>query len=203
MNRAGEKNVTAGSEMSLPSPLQRTRRLLRLVGKAELIVAIVALVLVVTLSGVQAILRYTLDVSLWWAQESAQLTILVAYFFGASYVFKARQYILVEFFCHLFNIRVQMAFYVLAQVLTTIFAITTVALLVRFAPLLLTTYTPMLRLPELLKMAPLAIASAMIALTSLYYLAFALWAFFSKVEGDSVDEIERLALLARPMEEIL
>jgi TRAP-type C4-dicarboxylate transport system permease small subunit len=187
---------------TLPAGLASARRLLIAVGKVELFLAVVALVLVVVVSGAQAILRYTIDASLWWAQESAQLTIVIAYFFGISYMFKARQYILIEFFSMRFSVRVQMYMYIFAQILAIIFTVTCFVLLIRFAPSLMGMTTPTLGLPDMVRVLPFGIGSAMIAVTSVYYLAFAVWVLRSGVKGGSVADLEQMALLAGTPEDL-
>lgn len=186
----------------LPSWLETGRRVLATIGRIELTLAVIALVIVVVLSAAQAILRYTIGTSLWWAQEVAQLTIVIAYFFGVSYLFKIRQYILVEFLSMKLSIRIQLMLYIMAQVLTIAFTATVFVLLIRFAPMLWNMTTPTLGLPEFLRSLPLAIASTMMVVTSLYYLAFGLWALSTGVPGSSLDEIEQLALIATMPEDI-
>lgn len=199
-----DKVTTPGHPLDgpvLPSWLAAGKRFLAVIGKVELTLAVIALAIVVVISGSQAILRYTIDASLWWAQEVAQLTIVIAYFFGVSYLFKIRQYILIEFLSMKLNIRIQLMLYIMAQVLTIAFTVTVFVLLMRFLPILMDMTTPTLGLPEFLRSAPLAIASTMMALTSFYYLAFGIWALVTGVEGDTLEEIEELALIAEaPLE---
>lgn len=187
---------------TLPHWLASAKRVLGVIGRIELTLAVIALVIVVVLSAAQAILRYTIGASLWWAQEVAQLTIVVAYFLGVSYLFKIRQYILIEFLSMKLSIRNQLRLYVVAQIITIVFTATVFVLLMRFAPMLMQIYTPTLGLPEFLRSVPLAIASTMMVVTSLYYLAFGLWALSAGVDGTSLDEVEELALIARPPAEI-
>lgn len=181
---------------ALPPWLESGKRILAVIGKIELTLAVIALVIVVVLSAAQAILRYTIGASLWWAQEVAQLTIVIAYFFGISYLFKIRQYILIEFLSMKMSVRIQLMLYIMAQILTILFTATVFVLLVRFAPMLMQMTTPTLGLPEFLRSLPLAIASTMMVLTSLYYLAFALWALLTGVSGETLDDIEEMALIA-------
>jgi TRAP-type C4-dicarboxylate transport system permease small subunit len=182
---------------TLPSWLETGKRFLAFIGRIELTLAVIALVIVVVLSAAQAILRYTIGTSLWWAQEVAQLTIVIAYFFGVSYLFKIRQYILVEFLSLKFSIRIQLMLYIFAQILTIAFTATVFVLLVRFAPMLMQMTTPTLGLPELLRSLPLAVASTMMVVTSFYYLAFGIWALATNVPGSSLDEIEQMALIGQ------
>lgn len=187
---------------ALPPWLEPGKRILAFIGRIELTLAVIALVVVAVLSGAQAILRYTIGASLWWAQEVAQLTIVIAYFFGISYLFKIRQYILVEFLSLKFSIRAQLVLYIFAQILTIAFTATVFVLLMRFAPMLLQMTTPTLGLPEFLRSLPLAIASTMMVLTSVYYLAFGIWALAAGVTGTSLDEIEEMAIIGHMPEEL-
>jgi TRAP-type C4-dicarboxylate transport system permease small subunit len=65
-----------------PEPLDH--RLIRLLGRAELVVTLDAFAGVVALVSVQVALRFLFAYGLVWAQEVAQLLILVAYFLGTS-----------------------------------------------------------------------------------------------------------------------
>src|SRR6267154_1253890 len=73
------------------------RRALAAVAFVELWVAMAAFVFVIVLTMVQVSYRYLLSGSIWWAQEIAQLAMLVAYFLGIAYVYKAKQDIIVGF----------------------------------------------------------------------------------------------------------
>lgn len=194
------ENVAPGPALpqgpELPRWLAGPRRILAAIGRVELVLAITALIVVVVLSGAQAILRYTVNASLWWAQEVAQLTIVVAYFFGVSYVVKAQQEILIEFLAHKMPLRVQLVMYAFAQLLTIAFSATVLVLIWRFAPALMGMVTPTLQLPDLVRIAPLGIASAMIVLTGFYYLAWALWALSARLDAPSLPALEQTALIA-------
>lgn len=189
----------SGDGRPLPKGLADFRRFLLVVGRIELWLAIVALLVVVALSTAQAGLRYSVGASLWWAQEIAENTIMVAYFLGVSYVFKTRQYIVIEFVSSIAPMRVQMILYIIAQILALLFAIGTLYLVYLFSPTLLNMTTPVLKLPAIITPAPLIVASAMIALTSVYYLSFAFWALISGVTGTSLDDIEAVALIDLPL----
>lgn len=187
---------------ALPSWLETGRRILLLIGRTELFLAATALSIVAIVSGAQAILRYTIGASLWWAQEVAQLTIILSYFFGVSYLFKIRQYILIEFVSMMMSIRIQLVLYIIAQILTIIFTGTVLVLLIRYAPALMRQTTPSLGLPEFIRSVPLAIASAMMVLTSIYYLAFGVWALLAGVSAKYLDDIEYMALIAAMPEDL-
>ena len=42
------------------------------------------------------VLRFAFNYGIWWIQEIVQLAILSAYFLGTSYIFKARQYLVID-----------------------------------------------------------------------------------------------------------
>ena len=193
--------ASGGIGDQLPKGLAAFRRLLHFVGRVELGLAIAALVVVVGLSTAQAFLRNTVGASLWWAQEIAENTIMFTYFLGVSYVFKTRQYIVIEFVSSLSPLRLQMVFYLIAQVLAFIFAVAVLWLVYLFSPTLLNMTTPVLKLPAIVNSGPLILASAMIALTSIYYLAFGLWAMASNRMGHSLYEMEAQGIVLQPWEE--
>ena len=194
--------TNTGLTRDLPKGLAVCRRFLHRVGQAELVIAITALLVVVGLSFAQAFLRYTLGTSLWWAQEVAENTIIVSYFLGVSYVFKTRQYILIEFVSLLLPVRGQLLLYVFAQIVTAVFAAIMVVLVFQFAPTLLNMRTPVLALPAIISALPIATASAMMVATSFYYLAFALWALATGTHFGEMTDTERPGLVSRPLENI-
>src|SRR6185436_8022102 len=100
------------------APMHGFRKLLAAIGFVELWVAIAAFVFVVGLTMTQVLYRYLLAGSIWWAQEIAQLAMLVAYFFGIAYVYKARQEIIVGFLVNRLPRRTRVALAIFAQVLT-------------------------------------------------------------------------------------
>lgn len=182
----------------LPKGLAVFRQFLAWVGRTELTLAIVALVVVVALSSAQAFLRYFVGASLWWAQEVAENTIMISYFLGISYVFKTRQEIYVEFVSSMTPMKVQLALYILEQILTLIFAVAILWLVYLFSPTLFNMRTPVLRLPAIVTPAPLILSSAMIALTSIYYMAFGVWSFRRGTEGRLLTDIEQKGLILSP-----
>lgn len=182
----------------LPRGLAVARQLLAGIGRIELALAIGALVVVVVLSTAQAFLRYTLGTSLWWAQEVAEMLIMVTYFFGISYVFMTRQEIYIEFLTSLSPLRIQLAFFLAEQVLTLVFALALLWLTYLFSPTLFNMTTPVLKLPAFVNTAPLILATMMMVLTSLYYLAFGVWAFGRSSSAGLLAEVEARGLILRP-----
>src|SRR6185503_287442 len=149
--------------------MQRFRSLLAAIGFVELWVAIVAFVFVVGLTMTQVLYRYLLAGSIWWAQEIAQLAMLVAYFFGIAYVYKAKQDIIVGFLVSRFSRRVQVALAIFTQALIVMFCLFLVVTGLELAPAQLVFFTYILNIPRFYSTLPLIIASASMAATAVYY----------------------------------
>lgn len=182
----------------LPKGLAAFRQLLATIGRAELILAIGALAIVVGLSIAQASLRYLTDISLWWAQEVAELTVLVTYFFGISYVFKTRQEIFIELLTTTFPMPLQLVLYMFEQFLALVFALALVWLIWLFLPTMFNMQSPVLKLSGAVTYIPLALSSLSIAATSVYYCAFGFWAFRNRVDGRRLGDVEAHGLILRP-----
>ena len=101
---------------SEPAAMHGFRKVLAAIGFVELWVAIAAFVFVVVLTMTQVLYRYLLAGSIWWAQEIAQLAMLVAYFFGIAYVYKAKQDIIVGFLVSRLSRRIQVALAIFTQI---------------------------------------------------------------------------------------
>lgn len=185
----------------LPKGLAVFRRLLAFIGSVELVLAILALLVVVAISAAQAFLRYFLGTSLWWAQEVAENAIMVCYFLGISYVFKARQEIYIEFLSNMLPLRMQLVLYIFDQVLALGFTLALLWLAYVFSPTLFNMQTPMLKLPAAVTFGPLITATIMIALTSMYHLLFGIWAFRNRLSGRFLADIERHGLILSPLQQ--
>lgn len=183
---------------ALPRGLAAARRFLAWVGRVELVLAIAALLVVVVLSCAQTFLRYSVGGSLWWAQEIAENMILVCYFSGVSYVFKTRQEIYIEFAASLAPIRGQVTLFVVEQVVTIAFSLALLWLVWLFSPTMFNMQSPVLKLPGWVTFAPLVFSSAMIAVTSAYYLAFGIWALSRGTGDNRIAEVEARGLILRP-----
>lgn len=193
--------ASAGEGLQLPKGLADFRRFLRVVGNIEISIAIAALVVVVVLSAAQTLLRYLYGTSLWWSQEVSEIAILSSYFFGISYVFKTRQYILIEFIVSTLPLRLQLACYIVAQVLTVLFAAALVWLFYLFLPTLFSMRTTVMGWPAWILPAPIAVSSVMIIVTSSYYFLFGLWAFRQPLDAENIDDIELRAIISSPLVE--
>src|SRR5690606_41622564 len=100
---------------SLPRGLAVFRQLLAFIGRLELLLAILALVMVVAISAAQAFLRYFFGTSLWWAQEIAETALMICYFPGISYVFTTRQDIYLQFVSSMLPVRLQLVLNLVEQ----------------------------------------------------------------------------------------
>lgn len=193
-----EPEARKGEAETLPGGLASFRRLLAAIGRIELVLAIIALIVVVVLSTAQAFLRYSLGTSLWWAQEVAENTIMVSYLLGIAYVFKTRQEIFIEFLTGMVPIRLQMALFLFEQVLALAFALALLWLVYLFSPTLFNMRTPVLGLPAIVTPAPLILSTVSIGLTSIYYFAFGLRAFGRPTSAHLIVEIEEQGLVLQP-----
>jgi TRAP-type C4-dicarboxylate transport system permease small subunit len=145
------------------------RRILAAIGFIELWVAVIAFTFVVILTTVQVGYRYLFSGSIWWGQEVSQLAMLVAYFLGISYVYKARQDIIITFLLRRLSTRTQVALAVFSQALTGAFSLFIVVTGIELAPSQLVFNTYILGIPRFYSTLPLIVASASMTLTALYY----------------------------------
>ena len=174
------------------------RKVLAAIGVVELWVAIVAFVFVVLLAITQVLYRYLLAGSIWWAQEIAQLAMLVAYFFGIAYVYKAKQDIIVGFLVSRLSRRMQVILAILTQVSIAVFCLFLVVTGLELAPAQLVFYTYILNIPRFYSTLPLIVASASMALTAVYY-AIATWQS-RHLSAEEAAKAEREALIAEAPE---
>lgn len=166
------------------------RRALLLLGRVETAVAVAAFTAAVLLNVAQILLRYVMDLSIWWQQEVSLLLMLVAYFVGTAVVFRHRHYVVVGFLVDLFPPGLQLACYLLAQALILAFWLVVAVEVVGMAPHMMRTYTVILHIPKYMMSVPLLVAGVSIVLTTLYYaLAFSRAA--RAAPGGTIDETER------------
>ena len=179
-----------GHDVSNPRARGPVWQVLRVLGRTELFITVTAFCSVVALVSVQVIFRYTFDIGLVWVQEVAQLLILIAYFFGTSFVFKSRQYLLISFLFDRFPEGWKLPLYVFAQLLTAAFCTVLFVELIRIAPGQLYMKTYILHIPRFYSSLPLLIASMSMAITALYYAWVSIGAA-ARLEHDSgLDAIE-------------
>jgi TRAP-type C4-dicarboxylate transport system permease small subunit len=139
-------------------------------GWTEIVVAVAAFTAGVSISAWQILLRYTSGASIWWGQEASLLLMMVAYFIGASVVFRLRAYVVIDFFVDMLPPPVRSAAYIFAQLAVLAFWGIVVWELVWMAPDALRTYTPIMRLPKLYFYLPLLYAAVSISVTTLLVL---------------------------------
>ena len=181
--------------------MQTFRKILAAVGLVELWVAILAFVFVVVLTMVQVAYRYALAGSIWWAQEIAQLGMLIAYFFGIAYVYKAKQDIVVGFVVNRLPRRVQAALTIFTQLLIALFCLVLVVTGLELAPAQLVFFTYILNIPRFYSTLPLIVASASMAVTAIYYAIVAWQARHAPAQA--AEEIERDSLIVAAPEVVL
>ena len=181
--------------------LARYRRALGHVGTVELWLALVAFAAVVCLTIVQVTLRYGFAGSIWWAQEVSQMMIMVAYFLGATYVFKTRQYIVVSFLFDRFPKRVQLQVYLVAQALVIGVCGIIVFELISIAESQLSMRTVILHIPRFYGTLPLFWASVSMIATSVYY-SVAVWRAAAGRPEVGLDDLEAPLLISQPVGEI-
>jgi TRAP-type C4-dicarboxylate transport system permease small subunit len=171
----------------------RLRKALAAIGFVELWVAMVAFVFVIVLTMIQVLYRYLFAGSIWWAQEIAQLAMLIAYFLGIAYVYKAKQDIIVGFLLKRLPRRVQLVLAIFAQIVIAAFCVVLVATGLELAPSQLVFFTYILSIPRFYSTLPLIVASASMAVTAVYY-AIAAWQS-RHATAEAAEELERQNLI--------
>jgi TRAP-type C4-dicarboxylate transport system permease small subunit len=177
------------------------RKFLAAIGFAELWIALLAFIFVIVLTMIQVGYRYIFAGSIWWAQEVAQLAMLVAYFFGISYVYKAKQDIIVGFLLKRLARGTQVTLAVVGQLIIAAFCVVIVYTGLELAPSQLVFFTYILNIPRFYSTLPLIIASASMALTAVYYAAVA---FQSRnLNAEEAEALEREMLIEEVGEVII
>ncbi len=173
----------------LPGGLAAFRRALRAWGRVELLVAVAAFVFVVLINIAQITVRYGFEGSIFWVQEFSLLLMLVAYFIGASCVFRLRHYVIVDFFMQRVSPAWQHRAYWLAQILTVVFCAVIVMETLAEAPRQMRTYSVILHFPRFYNYLPLIIASLSMIVTSIYF-ALAVYSLRTQNPDRTIADIE-------------
>jgi len=182
---------------SLPEGLILFRRVLRYLGRIEMVVALIGFCATVGLTFIQIVLRWGFDKSIWWVQEISLLLMMIAYFIGISCVYRMRHEVIIRFVVDRLPVKIQFFFYYLAEVLTIVFCSIVLVSGITDVPDLLTTYTVIMHLPEFYWTLPLLIASTSMILTSVYYLA-AMWTSSARQsQAKDIDALEADILIDR------
>ena len=191
----------AGGGSDPTGDLAGFRRILALVGVAELWLAVAAFAAVVLLTIVQVGLRYFFEASLWWAQEVSQMMILVAYFQGIAYAFKTRQYIVINFLAERLSPAAQLRCYLFAQLLVIVFCGVVLLEGVAILPRQYLMLTYILHIPRMYLGLPLLFAAVSMIATSVYY-ALAVWRSARREPGAAAPDIEARRLVVQPVGEL-
>jgi TRAP-type C4-dicarboxylate transport system permease small subunit len=173
-----------------PPGLAILRATVTALGRAEMVIAVLALSSAALIGMAQIALRYTTGRSFWWGQEVSILLMLVAYFVGGAVVYRLRYDVVVSYFVDRFTSSLRHPVYIFVQLLTLLFWVTLAWQLVTMIPAGLKTYSAIMRIPKVFAMLPLLYASTSIALLSLYVLLARFHAGWS-APVDSVDEVDR------------
>ena len=180
----------------MPKGLTLFHQALRHLGRVEMVVALIGFCVTIMLNCIQIALRWGFDKSIWWVQEVSLLMMMIAYFIGASCVYRKRHDVIIRFVVDRLPGNVQLFFYYLAEIWTIVFCSVVLVSGIRDVPGLLTTYTVIMHLPEFYWTLPLLLASASMILTSVYYLA-AMWASSKASRGKEIDALESEILIDR------
>ncbi|MDA1259806.1 MAG: TRAP transporter small permease [Planctomycetota bacterium] len=119
----------------------------------------------------QVVLRYVFDGAIWWAQEVAQFAMIIAYFFGIAYVYKANQEIVIQYVVQRLAPARQHALYIAIQLLVAAFCAMVAIQGLLLAPQQLNFKTYILNIPKFYSTLPLILASISMTVTALYFAA--------------------------------
>lgn len=161
--------MTAAGAAGSSAALATWRRGLYWVGRTELAISVAAFAIVAALTTWQVVLRYGFAGSIWWAQEVAQLAMLVSYFFGIAYVCKANQDVVIHFVAQRLPAHWQRPLYLAVQALIAAFCLVVAVVGLLLAPQQLRFKTYILNIPKFYSTLPLILASLSMAATAAYF----------------------------------
>jgi C4-dicarboxylate transporter DctQ subunit len=150
------------------------RRALAALGFAELYLAAAALVAITGLNAAGVVLRYGFNSSIVWAEEISLLLMNVMVFLGAAVMYKARAYVVLEYFFRKLPALLQRRLTVATWAAACAFAALAAGYGVSLYPLQINTTSYILELPRFYATVPLIAGTASIALVSAYYFWVAL-----------------------------
>ncbi len=154
-----------------PGVFRLGRNTLALLGRLEMAVTILAVMVICCLTGASIILRYFFGASLLWGEEVSLLLMKVLVFVGAAAVYKGRAYITIDFLFRAFGPRGRYVLSIAAWITAAGFAGVIVWEGVLLYPTQIHTRTYLLELPKFYFTVPLIYGAASIVLTSVYYAA--------------------------------
>lgn len=150
------------------------RRALAALGVAELLVSAAALVAISALNAAGVVMRYGFNSSIVWAEEISLLLMNVMVFLGAAVMYKARAYVVLEFFFRKLPGALQHWLTVATWALAFAFAAIAAGYGISLYPLQINTTSYLLELPRFYATVPLIVGAASIACVSAYYFLLAL-----------------------------
>jgi len=187
--------VTADAAARAPA-FAALRRGLAVLGRVELLLAVAAFAFVAGLTIWQVVLRYGFGGAIWWAQEVAQLAMLVSYFFGIAYVYKANQEIVIHFVVQRLAPARQHALYIVIQLLVAAFCAMAALQGLLLAPSQLNFKTYILNIPKFYSTLPLILASISMTVTALTFAAIA-WRRRDEADAWPIERLEAELTLLR------
>ncbi len=153
-----------------PIPGGGSRRLLEGLGQMELAVASLALVGISILTGAGIFTRYVLNMSILWSEEVSLLLTNLMVFAGAAAMYKARTYVVLNYFYRKVSPAAQRGLSLLTWSLAAGFSALVTFYGLSLYPLQINTTSFVLQWPRFYWSLPLIWFGASTALTSLYYL---------------------------------
>lgn len=162
--------------------MRAVRRALAALGFAELVVAAAALVAIAGLNAAGVVMRYGFNSSIVWAEEISLLLMNVMVFLGAAVMYKARAYVVLEYFFRKFPGALQHRLTVVTWALACAFAALAAGYGISLYPLQINTTSYILELPRFYATIPLIVGCASIACVSAYYF----WLAWRREEAVSI-----------------
>ncbi len=170
-----------------PGVFRLGRNTLAVLGRMEMAVTVLAIMVICCLTGASIILRYFFASSLLWGEEVSLLLMKVMVFAGAAAVYKGRAYIAIDFLFRPFGPRGRYLLSIAAWMAAAGFAAIVVWQGVLLYPTQIHTRTYLLELPKFYFTVPLIYGAASIVLTSVYYAALLV---FRLAMGDDFAEVD-------------
>ena len=170
-----------------PGVFRLGRNTLAVLGRTEMAVAILSIMVICCLTGASIILRYFFGASLLWGEEVSLLLMKVMVFAGAAAVYKGRAYIAIDFLFRSFGPRGRYLLSIAAWIAAAGFATVVFWQGVLLYPTQIHTRTYLLELPKFYFTVPVIYGAASIVLTSAYYAALLAFRLRS---GDDFDQTD-------------
>jgi C4-dicarboxylate transporter DctQ subunit len=152
-------------------------------GKLEITLCKILMCWIVLLTGISVVLRYGFNYSLHWSQEITLLCAQYLYFIGAAYLFKTREYIIIEFLFERFpdSVKVPCAMFMHIVMLIFLGIVFWQGYLMQLVEVNIQSFV--LNWPRNYWSLPILLSSVSIGFTLLYYLLGYLDYYFGKAGG--------------------